>query len=119
ALGPCPAGSGPRLPLRGQGQPAGVAGGDPDQLPRRRGAPAGREVGRKKGGEIHTRRPWVVEGEEVDYLREATEFPGIGMILRVESEVKESGAVTGLETRHFITSLGADEASPRRLMDLV
>jgi hypothetical protein len=61
----------------------------------------------------------VVEGDEVDYIREATGFPGVEMILRVESEIKKAGVVTGLETRYFITSLGADEASPKRLMDLV
>jgi hypothetical protein len=61
----------------------------------------------------------VVEGDEVAYIREATGFPGVAMILRVESEVKKSGVVTGLEARHFITSLGADEASPKRLLGLV
>ncbi len=55
----------------------------------------------------------------MDYIREATGFPGVEMILRVESEVKKSGVVTGLEARHFITSLGADEVSPKRLMELV
>jgi predicted transposase YbfD/YdcC len=61
----------------------------------------------------------VVEGDEVDYIREATDFPGVEMILRVDSETKKAGVVTGLETRYFITSLGADEASPKRLMGLV
>jgi predicted transposase YbfD/YdcC len=61
----------------------------------------------------------VVEGAEVDYIRESTGFPGVAMILRVDGEVKTSGVVTGLETRYFITSLGADEASPKRLMDVV
>jgi predicted transposase YbfD/YdcC len=61
----------------------------------------------------------VVEGEEVDYIRETTGFPGIEMILRVDSEVKKSGVATRLETRHFVTSLGADEASPKRLMEIV
>ena len=41
------------------------------------------------------------------------------MILRVESEVKKAGVVTGLETRHFVTSLKADKASPKRLMSAV
>ncbi len=41
------------------------------------------------------------------------------MILRVDGEVKKSGVVMSLETRYFVTSLGADEASPKRLMDLV
>ena len=41
------------------------------------------------------------------------------MILRVDSEVKTSGVVTGLETCRFVASVGADEASPRRLMGAV
>jgi predicted transposase YbfD/YdcC len=61
----------------------------------------------------------VVEGEEVDSIRETTKFPGIALILRVDSEVKKSGVVTGLETRHFVARLKADEASPKRLMDAV
>jgi hypothetical protein len=61
----------------------------------------------------------VVEGDEVDYIRETTEFPGIEMILRVDGEIKKSGVVTGLETRYFVASLGADEASPKRLMGAV
>ena len=60
----------------------------------------------------------MVEGEEVDYIREATGFPGVAMILRVESEVKKSGVVTSLEVRYFITSLGADAVSPERLTAL-
>ena len=61
----------------------------------------------------------MVEGEEVAYIREMTGFPGVEMILRVDSEVKKAGAVTGVETRYFVTSLGADAVSPGRLMDLV
>lgn len=41
------------------------------------------------------------------------------MILRVDSEVKKTGVVTGVEARSFITSLGADAVSPKRLMGLV
>jgi hypothetical protein len=41
------------------------------------------------------------------------------MILRVESAVMKAGVLTGQETRHFITSLGADAVSPKRLMELV
>lgn len=41
------------------------------------------------------------------------------MILRVDSEVKKAGVVTSQETRHIITSLGADEVSPKQLMTLV
>ena len=41
------------------------------------------------------------------------------MILRVESAVMKAGVLTGQEPRHFITSLGADAVSPKRLMELV
>lgn len=61
----------------------------------------------------------MVEGEEVDYIRETTEFPGIELILRVDSEIKKPGVEPGLETRYFVASLGADEASPKRLMSAV
>ena len=61
----------------------------------------------------------MVEGEQVDYIRATTEFPGIEMILRLDSETKKSGVVTSLETRHFVTSLAADKASSKRLMKAV
>jgi predicted transposase YbfD/YdcC len=60
-----------------------------------------------------------VEGEEVAYIREATGFPGIEMILRVDLDVSASGAPVRHEARYFITSLSADEVSPGRLMRLV
>ena len=41
------------------------------------------------------------------------------MILRVDSEITRAGARAALETRYLITSLGADEVSPQRLMGLV
>ena len=58
----------------------------------------------------------MFEGEEVAYIRQTTGFPGIEMILRVDSEVKKFGVEPRLETRHFVASLGADEVSPKRLM---
>jgi predicted transposase YbfD/YdcC len=61
----------------------------------------------------------VVEGEEVDYIRETTGFPGIEMILRVDGEVKKAGVETSVETRYFVASLEADEVSPKRLMGAV
>jgi predicted transposase YbfD/YdcC len=61
----------------------------------------------------------VVEGEEVDYIREATGFPGLEMILRVDREVKKPGVETSLETRYFVASLDADHTSPKRLMGAV
>jgi hypothetical protein len=61
----------------------------------------------------------VVEGDEAAYAREATDFPGIEMILRVDTEVTKAGSPVRRETRYLVTSLGGDEVSPRRLMDLV
>ena len=59
-----------------------------------------------------------MEGDEVDYAREATDFPGIAMILRIDTEVTKAGSPVRREARHMVTSLGGDEVSPRRLMGL-
>ena len=48
---------------------------------------------------MHTRRLWVVEGEEVAHIREAVDFPGLEMILRVDLEVSVAGVTTSRETR--------------------
>ena len=60
-----------------------------------------------------------MEGEEVAHIRDAVDFPGIEMILRVDLEVSAAGVTKSCETRHLITSLKADEVSPKRLMELV
>jgi predicted transposase YbfD/YdcC len=60
-----------------------------------------------------------VDGDEVAYIREATGFPGIAMILRIDAEVTNAGTVVRRETRYLITSLGSDQVSPKRLMALV
>ena len=52
-------------------------------------------------------------------LRDATRFPGIELILRVESVIRGKDGVTRTETRYFITSLRGDETSPERLLRLV
>jgi predicted transposase YbfD/YdcC len=57
-----------------------------------------------------------VEGEEVAYIREATSFPGIALILRVDRDVSASGTPDRHEARYFIASLSADEVSPEQLM---
>ena len=41
------------------------------------------------------------------------------MIARVDHEVKKPGVETSLETRHFVASLEADEASPKYLMNTI
>ncbi len=68
---------------------------------------------------MHTRRLWIIEGEEVTPIRDAVDFPGLEMVLRVNLEVSVAGVMTSRETRHLITSLKADEVSPERLMELV
>jgi hypothetical protein len=60
-----------------------------------------------------------MEGEEVAYIREATDFPGIELILRVDLEISATGGADRHETRYFVTSLSGDEVSPGRLMRLV
>jgi hypothetical protein len=70
-------------------------------------------------GEIHTRKLWILEGEEVAYVREATSLPGIELILRVDSDAVAPGVRARHETRYLITGLGADEVSPERLTGLV
>jgi hypothetical protein len=61
----------------------------------------------------------VVEGEEVAYIRRATSFPGIELIVRVDLDVSAVGAAIGHETRSFVTSLSAAAVSPERLLRLV
>ncbi len=73
----------------------------------------------KKKADVFTRKLWVEEGEQVSYIREAVDFPGIELILRVDTELTRRGITGVVESRYLITSLTADEVSPRRLMDLV
>jgi hypothetical protein len=67
---------------------------------------------------VHRRRLWILEGETVDYLAATTGFPGLGLILRQDTELIGAGAVSGRETRYAITSLRADAVSPGRLLAL-
>ena len=60
-----------------------------------------------------------MDGGEVAYIREATGFPGIAMILRIDAEVTKAGVLVRRETRYMITSLDSDRVSPERLMALV
>lgn len=60
-----------------------------------------------------------MEGEEVDYIREVTSFPGIELILRVDLDVSVGGVPQGHETRYFVGSLSADEMSAPQLMGRV
>lgn len=57
-----------------------------------------------------------MEGQEVTYIREATSFPGIELILRVDLDVSVAGVPTRHETRYFVDSSSADDVSPAQLM---
>jgi len=56
---------------------------------------------------------------EVDYIRELTAFPGLSMILRVDTEVRVASDPDRHETRYFITSLAPEAVSPERLLALI
>ncbi len=60
-----------------------------------------------------------MDGEEVTSIREATTFPGLALILRIDAEVTRAGEPIRGETRHRITSLSGDEVSPQPLLELV
>ncbi|CAN5878621.1 hypothetical protein BH23PLA1_BH23PLA1_16940 [soil metagenome] len=61
----------------------------------------------------------MIEGVEVDYLREWTAFPGLSMILRVDTEVRTGSGPDRHETRYFVTSLVPEAVSPERLLALI
>lgn len=60
-----------------------------------------------------------MEGEEVDYIREVTSFPGIELILRVDLDVSVGGVTRSHEVRYFVGSPSADEMSATQLMGRV
>ena len=60
-----------------------------------------------------------MEGEEVAYIREATSFPGLELILRVDLDIAVAGVADRQESRYFVCSLSADEVSPGQLLRLV
>ncbi len=55
-------------------------------------------------GRIETRRCWMVEGEQLDWLWQRAEWAGLSSIGAVESERRVADKVT-METRYFISSL--------------
>lgn len=62
-----------------------------------------------------TRRLWV-DLESADYAREALSFPGLRILLRVDSEVRSGGAEVRTETRYFATSLEPGRVTPEELL---
>ncbi len=65
-----------------------------------------------------TRRLWL-DLETADYAREHLSFPGLRMVLRVDSETRGGGAAAAGETRYFATSLDPEAVTPARLLELV
>ena len=51
-----------------------------------------------------TRRLWL-DLETADYAREALSFPGLRILLRVDSETRGGGAEPKTETRYFATAV--------------
>lgn len=65
-----------------------------------------------------TRRLWV-DLDSADYAREALSFPGLRLLLRVDSEVRGGGGVVQTETRYFASSLEPGRVTPDELLALV
>jgi len=67
---------------------------------------------------VVTRRLWV-DLDSVDYAREVLSFPGLRMLLRVDSEVRGGGGEVQTETRYFATSLEPGRVTPDELLTWV
>jgi hypothetical protein len=67
---------------------------------------------------VVTRRLWY-DTATADYAREALDFPGLRVIVRVDSEVRAPGAEATTETRYFAGSLDAARVGPGGLLDRV
>lgn len=65
-----------------------------------------------------TRRLWL-DAEAAAYARAALAFPGLGLLLRVDSESRGAGGVPATETRYFVTSLAPGRRTPDELLALV
>ena len=62
-----------------------------------------------------TRRLWL-DIETADYAREALSFPGLRILLRVDSETRAGGAEPKTETRYFATSVDPGRVTPDELL---
>jgi len=65
-----------------------------------------------------TRRLWL-DVETADYAREALSFPGLRILLRVDSETRGGGAEPRTETRYFATALDPGRVTPDGLLAAV
>ena len=62
-----------------------------------------------------TRRLWP-DTDAAEYARRSLSFPGLRIVLRVDSEVRKRGREPVRETRHFATSLDPERVSPPGLL---
>jgi hypothetical protein len=65
-----------------------------------------------------TRRLWL-DVETADYAREALSFPGLRILLRVDSETRSGGAAPKAETRYFATSVDPGRVTSAELLAAV
>ncbi len=73
---------------------------------------------REKGGAVVTRRLWL-DVETADYAREKLSFPGLRILLRVDSETRGGEADPKTETRYFATALDPGCVTPDGLLAAV
>ena len=65
-----------------------------------------------------TRRLWL-DIDTADYAREALAFPGLRILLRVDSETRQGGAAVTTETRYFATAVDPGRVTPDELLAVV
>lgn len=65
-----------------------------------------------------TRRLWL-DAETADYARRTLSFPGLRLLLRVDSETRGAGAAPKTETRYFATSVDPGRKTADELLAAV
>jgi predicted transposase YbfD/YdcC len=73
---------------------------------------------RKKRDAVVTRRLWL-DAETADYARQALSFPGLRLLLRVDSETRVAGVAAKTETRYFATSVDPGRKTADELLAAV
>lgn len=65
-----------------------------------------------------TRRLWL-DSDTADYARQKLSFPGLRIVLRVDSQTRGRDVAPTGETRYFATSLDPATVTPEQLLALV
>src|SRR5262249_49320431 len=118
AVGPAHRRCWPRLPVRHQRQPARLTGDRTNGVRRCHPGDGCRRDPGNKGGAVVTRRLWL-DVATADYAREALSFPGLRILLRVDSETRQSGTEPKTETRYFATAVAPVRITPDGLLAAV